>query len=67
MAVYKMTELIGTSKEGFADATRNAVKRAAKSLRDTSWFEVTEFRGTIVDGDVGEFQVKVQVGFKLED
>lgn len=66
MSVYKMTEIIGTSKESFADATRQAVKRAAKTLRETSWFEVSEMRGTIVDGDVGEFQVKIKVGFKLE-
>ena len=67
MSVYKMTEIIGTSTESFADATRKAVKRAAKTLRGTSWFEVSEFRGTIVDGEVGEFQVKLAVGFKLDD
>ena len=67
MSIYKMVEIVGTSKESFADATREAVRRASKSLRETSGFEVKEQRGTIVDGDVGEFQVKIHVGFKLED
>lgn len=67
MSVYKLTEVVGTSNESFADATRKAVQRAAKTLRGTSWFEVTEFRGTIKDGDIDEYQAKVSVGFKLDD
>ena len=67
MSVYKLTEVVGSSKESFADAARTAVKRASKSLRGTSWFEVAEMRGTIKDGDIDEYQVKVKVGFKLED
>lgn len=67
MAVYKMTEIVGTSTEGFEAATQIAVARAAKTLRNVSWFEVKEQRGTVKDGKVGEFQVKISVGFKLED
>ena len=67
MSVYKLTEVVGTSKESFAEATRSAVKRASKTLRGTSWFEVSEMRGTIKDGDIDEYQVKVKIGFKLED
>lgn len=67
MSVYKLTEIVGTSKESFADATRTAVQRASKNLRGTSWFEVVELRGTIKDGEVDEYQAKVRVGFKLED
>ena len=67
MAVYKMTEIVGTSPKSYADATQEAVKRSAKTLRNCSWFEVVEQRGTIKDGQVGEYQVKVRIGFKLED
>ncbi|MBN9420727.1 dodecin flavoprotein [bacterium SCN 62-11] len=67
MSVYKLTEVVGTSKEGFAEPTREAVKRASKNVRGTSWFEVSEYRGTIKDGDIDEYQVKVKIGFKLED
>ena len=67
MSVYKLTEVVGSSKESFADATHKAVRRASKNIRGTSWFEVKEMRGTIKDGDIDEFQVKVAIGFKLED
>lgn len=63
---YKMTEVVGTSPTSFADAVRNAVSDAAKTVRHLDWFEVVEQRGAIKDGKVKEFQVKVKIGFKLE-
>ena len=65
--VYKMTEIVGTSKDSFADAVKKGVKRASKTLRNLNWFEVTDQRGLIKDGEVAEFQVTIKVGFKLED
>ncbi len=64
---YKMTEIVGTSPNSFADATKEAVKRAAKTIRHLGWFEVVEERGLIKDGEVAEFQVTLKIGFKLED
>lgn len=43
--VYKMTEIVGTSKDSFADAVKKGVKRASKTLRNLNWFEVVEQRG----------------------
>lgn len=65
--VYKVTEIVGTSPNSFADAVKVAVERAAKSIRNMSWFEVVEERGAIKDGKVHEFQVILKVGFHLED
>jgi flavin-binding protein dodecin len=31
------------------------------------WFEATEIRGHIVDGQIAHYQVKLKVGFRLED
>ncbi len=66
MAVYKITEMVGTSTESYAHATENAIKRASQTLRNVSWFEAKEFRGAVADGKI-EYQVKLQIGFKLED
>ncbi|HTM60753.1 MAG TPA: dodecin family protein, partial [Burkholderiales bacterium] len=33
-AVYRVTQVIGTSSQSWEDATRNAVKTAAGTLRD---------------------------------
>ncbi|HEX9241413.1 MAG TPA: dodecin [Anaeromyxobacter sp.] len=64
--VYKKIEIVGTSKESFADATRAAIVEASKSVKNLSWFEVDEMRGAIRDGQVSEFQVTVRIGFKVE-
>jgi dodecin len=67
MATYKMTEIVGTSEKSFADAVREGVKRASKTLRNCDWFEVVEERGRITGSDVAEFQVTMKIGFRLDD
>jgi dodecin len=64
---YALTELVGTSKEGLDQAIRNAVKRASQTVGHLDWFEVTNVRGYIRNGDVDHFQVTVKVGSRLED
>ena len=65
--VYSISEIVGTSPEGIDAAIRNAVQRAGRTLRNLDWFEVAEVRGHIVDGEVEHFQVRLKVGFRLED
>jgi len=62
---YKLIELVGVSESDVSDAIRNAVKRAAETLRGLDWFEVQQIRGTIQNGDVGQFQVTLKVGFRV--
>jgi flavin-binding protein dodecin len=64
--VYKKIDVVGTSTQSFADATRIAVEEAGKSVKHMNWFEVAEMRGAIRDGKVSEFQVTVRIGFKIE-
>jgi flavin-binding protein dodecin len=64
---YRVTEIVGTSPEGVEQAVRNGVRRAAETLRHLDWFEITEVRGQIVDGEIAHFQVGMKVGFRLED
>jgi dodecin len=64
---YKMIELVGSSTSGADDAIRNAIAKAAQSVRHMDWFEVVETRGHIVDGKVAHYQVTLKVGFRLED
>jgi flavin-binding protein dodecin len=65
--VYKITELVGSSPNSTDDAVKNAITRAAKTLRNLRWFEVTETRGHIEDGRIAHWQVTVKVGFTLDD
>lgn len=64
---YKLIEIVGSSAHSQDDAIRNAIAEAAKSIRHMDWFEVIESRGHIVDGAIGHFQVKLKIGFRLED
>jgi flavin-binding protein dodecin len=64
---YRVTEIVGTSPESIDTAVRNGISRAAQTLRHLDWFEITEVRGQIVDGEIAHFQVGLKVGFRLED
>ncbi len=64
---YRITEIVGTSSESIQEAVRNGVAKAARTLRHLDWFEVSEIRGTVNNGDVGAFQVTMKVGFRVED
>ena len=64
--IYRVTEVVGTSTESFAQAARNAVTRVGRTVRNVEWFEVIEQRGAVAaDGEV-TFQVELKVGFRLE-
>lgn len=63
---YKVIELVGSSQESIEDAIQQAVARAATTLRHLRWFEVTNTRGEIVDGNVAHYQVTLKVGFTME-
>ena len=63
---YKKIEIVGTSPDSFAEAVKNGVDRAAKTVKNMDWFEVSELRGRIEDGRAAEFQVTLKIGFRLE-
>ncbi|MDG9701360.1 dodecin [Streptomyces sp. DH37] len=63
---YRVTEIVGTSHEGVDQAIRNALARASETLRHLDWFEVTQVRGNISDGEVEHYQVGLKIGFRLE-
>ncbi len=61
---YVITEIVGTSEQSISAAVSNAVDRANKTLKALDWFEVKALRGTVVDGQVGQYQVTLDVGFR---
>ena len=65
--VYRVTEVVGTSSEGVEDAVRKGVRRAAQTLRQVDWFEVSSVRGHVDNGEVAHFQVGLKIGFRLEE
>ena len=64
--VYKMIEVVGSSKKGTDDAIERAIAKAGESLHNLDWFEVLETRGQIDDSKIAHYQVKVKIGFRLD-
>ncbi|MDH3288501.1 MAG: dodecin family protein [Betaproteobacteria bacterium] len=65
-SVYRITELVGTSRNSWEDAARNVVETAAHSLRDLRVAEVTKTDVVIDNGKVVAFRARVAVSFKYE-
>jgi dodecin len=65
--IYKIEEIVGTSENGLEEAIEGALARASKTIRNLTWFEVAEIRGHIEGGEVAHYQVRLKVGFTLED
>jgi flavin-binding protein dodecin len=66
MAVYRVTEIIGTSPASWEEATKNAISAAAKSLRDLRIAEITKLDMKIEEGKVTLFRARVALSFKYE-
>lgn len=65
--VYKRVDLTGTSSTSIEDAVANALRKAAKTLHNLRWFELSEVRGDIDGDEVAHWQVSIKVGFTLDD
>lgn len=66
MAIYRVTEVIGTSTKSWEDAAKNAVETAAKTLRDLRVGEVVKQDITIEKGKVTAYRARVNISFKYE-
>lgn len=63
---YGVSEIVGTSTDSVEAAIRNGIAQAGSTVRNLDWFEVTQVRGQIKDGDVQHFQVGMKLGFRIE-
>jgi hypothetical protein len=67
MSVYRVTEIIGTSKTSWEDAAKEALVAAAGSLRDLRVAEVVEQDISLdAKGEIDVFRTKLRVSFKYE-
>ena len=64
--VYRVTDVIGTSKVSWEDAAKNAVAAASKTLRDLRIAEVSKLDMKVQDGKVVAFRARVSLSFKYE-
>jgi flavin-binding protein dodecin len=65
--VYRVIDVIGTSKTSWEEAARTAVETAARSLRDLRIAEVAKMDMRVEGGKVVAFRTRVQLSFKYEE
>jgi len=65
--IYSISEVVGSSTVSADDAIRGAVTRAARTLHNLDWFEVTNIRGHIENNQLSHYQVTLKIGFRLDD
>ncbi len=64
--IYKVIEVIGTSKKSWEDAATKAVETAAKTLRDLRVAEVVKMDMKVDAGKVVAYRTRVLVSFKYD-
>jgi flavin-binding protein dodecin len=64
--VYRLSEIVGSSQTSVDDAIRNAIGKAAETVRNIDWFQTTEIRGQVADGAVAYYQVTLKIGFRVD-
>ena len=63
-SVYKIIELVGSSKISWDDAAKNAINKASESLRDLRIAEVVAQDIHLKDGKIEFYRTKVKLSFK---
>jgi dodecin len=64
--VVKIVELMGVSEESFSDAVRQAVREAAKTIRNITGVEVIKSTAQVEDDEIFEYHVTVRLAFAVE-
>ena len=65
-SMYKVIELIGSSKESWEEAAKSVVEEASRHLRELRVAEVVAQDLVIEDGKVVAYRTKVKVSFKYQ-
>jgi len=65
-SVYKIVEVIGTSKKSWEDAAQCAVETASKSLKDLRVAEITKLDMALEGGKIMAYRARVSLSFKYK-
>ncbi|MEK7737521.1 MAG: dodecin family protein [Pseudomonadota bacterium] len=64
--IYKIVEIVGTSRVSWEDAAAKAVETAGKTLRDLRVAEIVKLDMKVVDGKVAAYRARVSLSFKYD-
>lgn len=66
MSVLKVIEILSNSNESWEDATKKAVKHAAKSVKNIRSVYVKEQSASVKNNEVTEFRVNLKITFEVD-
>ncbi|MFV0566376.1 MAG: dodecin family protein [Flavobacteriaceae bacterium] len=66
MAVLKVIEVLSNSEKSWEDATKKAVKQAAKSVKNIRSVYVQDQSASVKNNEVTEFRVNLKITFEIE-
>ena len=67
MPVIKVIELVGTSSDGLEAAVEEAIKEAAKTIRNIVGADILGWTTKIKENKVVEWRANVKISFLIED
>ncbi len=67
MPIVKVIELVGSSPKGLQDAVENAVKEAAKTIRNLRGVDVLGWTAKIDGNKIVEYRANVKISFLVDD
>jgi hypothetical protein len=66
MGIYKIIDIVGTSEKSFADAAKNAVTEAAKTVRNIRRAEVVKMDVKVENDKVTLYRAEMNISFEVE-
>jgi flavin-binding protein dodecin len=66
MSIVKVIEVIASSETSFDDAVRNAVKEAAKTIRNIDSVYVKDMKAHVKNGAIATYGAVCKISFRLE-
>jgi len=67
MSVIKIIELVGTSPNSWEEAAKNAVDKAAETLRNITGANILRQNVVVKDGEIVEYRVDLKLAFMVEE
>lgn len=65
MSIIKVIEVIATSDKSFDDATRNAVKDAAKTVKNIRSVYVENMKAKVKGDEIVSYAVNAKISFEI--
>lgn len=64
--MVKVIEVIGSSKEGFTEATQNAVSEASKTVKNIKSIYIEHMNANVENNGIVSYAVDAKISFEID-